>query len=153
MFFDDAVTARETQSAKLFMQTDSGQVRVAFQQLRDLIRVRIEQTRPARASSLYFTCPAVQVFPQHAVHALAVDSQPACNRSVGSAGVVQPDDLVARHFPHAAAFISPTRSRLREATEAASRDNFSKRGARNARSSGVNPARPCCASHTSMRPS
>src|SRR5436189_3041970 len=54
----------------------------------------------------------------------------------------QADNLVARGSLHAAVFISPTRSWLSAATEAASRDSFSKRGARIVRSSGVSPARP-----------
>ena len=44
MLLDDAVAARESQPAQFFMQADRGQVRVAFQQLRDLIHVRVEQS-------------------------------------------------------------------------------------------------------------
>ena len=58
MFLDDAVAARESQPAQFFMQADRGQVRVAFQQLRDLIRIRVEQSRPARALALRLRQPA-----------------------------------------------------------------------------------------------
>jgi len=60
---------------------------------------------------------------------------------VRSPGIVQADNLVVGDFPHAAVFISLTRSRLSAATEAASRASFSKRGARIARSSAVSPGR------------
>ena len=59
MFLHDAVAALETQSAKFFMQPDSGQIRVAFQKLRDLIRIRVQQTGPARA--LAFRCASSAV--------------------------------------------------------------------------------------------
>ena len=142
MFLHDAVAALKAQPAQFFMQADGGQIRVAFQQLRDPIRVRVQQARPARTFAFRFSGPGALVFLQHAVHALAVDSQLPRDGSLRSAGIVQADDLVARGFLHAAVFISPTRSRLSAATEAASRDSFSKRGARIARSSGVSPARP-----------
>ena len=142
MFFHDAVAALKAQPAQFFMQADSGQIRVTFQQLRDLIRIRIQQTRPARTFAFRFSGPLAPVLLQYAVHALAVDSQLARDRSLRSAGIVQADDLVAGGFLHAAVFISFTRSRLSAATEAASRDSFSKRGARIARSSAVSPARP-----------
>jgi hypothetical protein len=64
---------------------------------------------------------------QHAVHTLAVDTEQARDSSLRSAAIVQPDDLVACGFVHAAGFISVTRSRLNAATDPASRDSFSKR--------------------------
>ena len=141
MFLHDAVAALKPQPAQFFMQSDGGQIRVAFQQLRDVIRVRVQQAWPARA--LASAAPAL----------VAPDSPARGTRSCGrfpdsrdaalrSAAIAQADDLVAGGFLHAAVFISPTRSRLSAATEAASRDSFSKRGARIARSSGVSPARP-----------
>src|SRR5437867_12356340 len=111
-------------------------------QLRDPIRIRVQQARPARMAAFRFPGPGALVLLQHAVHALTVDSQLKRDRSLRSAGIAQADNLVARGFSHAVAFISPTRSRLNDATEAASRDSFSKRGASIARSSGVSPARP-----------
>src|SRR5215475_2705159 len=153
MLLDDAVAAPESQPAQFFMQADRGQVRVAFQQLRDLIRVGIQQSGFARTTVLRLFISLASVPLQNAVDALTVDIEQACDRSLGSSGIVQPDDLVARGFVHAAGFISVTRSRLRAATDAASRDSRSKRGARTARSSAVSPARPWCASQTSMRPS
>src|SRR5947208_1404009 len=124
------------------MQADRSQIRVAFQKLRGLIRIRVQQSRPARAFAFRLASPLALVLLQHPVHAFAVDSQLARDQSVRSAGIVQTDDLVACGLVHAAVFISLTRSRLNAATEAASRDSFSKRGARIARSSAVSPARP-----------
>ena len=138
----DAVAALEPQPAQFFMQADSGQIRVAFQKLRDPISMRIQQTRTVRAFVFHFSGPGALMFLQYAVHALAVDSQLQRDRSLRSAGIMQADNLVARGLPHAAVFISPTRSKLSAATEAASRDSLSKRGVRIARSSGVSPARP-----------
>ena len=135
------------------MQAHRSEVRVTFQKLRDLIRIRVQQTRPARTFAFRFPGPLSLVLLQHAVHAFAVDPQLARDGSLRSARIVQANNLVVGGFPHAAVFISLTRSRLSAATEAASRDSFSKRDARIARSSAVSPARPRCASHTSMRPS
>ena len=142
VFLHDAVASLEAQPAQFFMQADGGQIRVAFQQLRDPVSIRIQQTRAVRAFAFYFSSPGALMFFQHAAHALAVDSQLKRNRSLRSAGIAQADNLVARGSLHAAVFISPTRSWLSAATEAASRDSFSKRGARIVRSSGVSPARP-----------
>src|SRR5580693_9935010 len=142
VFLHDAVASLKAQAAQLFMQADGGQIRVAFEQLCDPIRIRVQQTRAARAFVFSFSVTVSLMFFQHAVHALAIDSQLQGDRSLRSAGITQADDLVARSFPHAAVFISPTRSKLSAATEAASRDSFSNRGARIARSSGVSPARP-----------
>ena len=46
MFLHDAVAALKAQPAQLFMQADGGQIRVAFQPLRDPIRIRVQQARP-----------------------------------------------------------------------------------------------------------
>jgi len=85
MFLHDAVATLETQSAKFFMQPDSGQIRVAFQQLRDLIRISVQQTRPARALAFRFASPMVLMLLQHAIHTLAVHSQQARDGSSRSA--------------------------------------------------------------------
>ena len=142
MFFHDAVASLKAQPAKLFMQAHGGQIRVTFQQLRDLIRIGVQQTRTARAFGFRIPLPLAPVLLQHAGHALAVDSHLARDCPVRSAGIVQANDLVIAGFLHAAVFISSTRSRLNADTEAASRDSLSKRGARIARSSAVSPARP-----------
>src|ERR1051326_2130212 len=100
----------QAESAKFFMQAAGSQIRVAFQKLRDLIRIRVQQTRPARMFAVGFSSPLAPVLLQYPIHAFAVDSQLTRDRSVRSAGIVQADDLVACGFAHAAVFISLTRS-------------------------------------------
>src|SRR5450631_3042540 len=100
MFFHDAVAALKAQPPQFFVQADSGQIRIAFQQLRDLIHIRVQQTRPAETLAFLFPGPGALAPLQHAVHALAADSQLQRNGSLRSAGIVQADNLVARGFPH-----------------------------------------------------
>jgi hypothetical protein len=142
VFFHDAVAALKAQPPQFFMQADGGQIRIAFQQLDDLVHIRVQQARPARAVAFRFSSSGSLVLLQHVAHAFAVDSQLQRDGSLRSTGIVQADNLVAQRFPHAAVFISPTRSELNDATDAASRDSFSKRDVKIARSSGVSPARP-----------
>src|SRR5262252_4109040 len=151
-FPHDGVAALKTQPAQLFVQPHRCQIRVAFQQLRDLIRERVELARPANSFLSGGAGPAVLVIAKYAEHALAMDAQQARDGSLRSPGIMQTHNLVANGFLHAV-FSSFTRSRLSAATDPASRDSFSKRGARITRSSAVRPARPWWASHTSMRPS
>jgi hypothetical protein len=87
MFFHDAVAALEAQSAEFFMQADGGQIRVTFQELSNLIHVRVQQTRTARLYAFCFPGPMALVLLQHPIHALAVDSQLARDGSLRSAGV------------------------------------------------------------------
>jgi len=44
MLFHDAVAALETQPLQLFVQANHGQVRIAFQKLRDLILYKQQYT-------------------------------------------------------------------------------------------------------------
>jgi hypothetical protein len=70
------------------MQPHRAQIRVTFQQLRNLIDIRIEQTRPESTLLFRGASPAVLVVPEYAVHALAVDAQQARDRSLRSPGVM-----------------------------------------------------------------
>ena len=150
-FPHDGVATCKTQLAQFFVQTHRRQIRVTFQQLRDLIGVRVEQTRPARRFLFGGAGAAFLVLAEDAEHALAMDAQQARDGALRSAGVMQPHNLVAGGFFHAV-FSSFTRSLLSAATDPASRASFSKRGVSSRRSSAVRPLRPWCASHTSMRP-
>src|ERR1051326_2181126 len=151
-FPHDGVAPLKTQPAQFLVQPHRAQIRVALQQSRNLIGIGIEQTRPESTLLFRGAGPAVLVVPEYAVYALAVDAQQARDASLRCPGVMQTHDLIASGFIHAV-FSSFTRSRLSAATDLASRDSLSKRGARMRRSSAVSPARPWCASHTSMRPS
>ena len=137
----DGVVAFETQPAQLLMQPHGGQVRIAFQQLRDLIHERVQQARPADAFLVGGPRTAILMIRQHAAYAFAVDSQQACNPALRGAPIVQPDDLVACGLLHRC-FSSLTTSWLRVATDPASRASLWKRGARIVRSSAVSPVRP-----------
>ena len=70
----DGVVAFETQPAQLLMQPHGGQVRIAFQQLCDLIRERVQQARPAEAFLVRGPRTAILMIRQHAAYAFAVDS-------------------------------------------------------------------------------
>jgi hypothetical protein len=106
MLLHDAVAARESQTAQFFMEADCGQVRVALQKLHDPIRVRVQQAGPGRALVFGLLSPLALVLFQDTVHALAIDIEQACDRSLRGTGIVPPDDLVARGFVHAAGLIS-----------------------------------------------
>ena len=71
----DGVAAFETQPAQFLMQANRRQIRVALQQLCDVIGVRVQHARPARALYFDHASPAMFVIHQHARHALTGDSQ------------------------------------------------------------------------------
>src|SRR6266508_4145049 len=137
----DGVTALEAQPAQLFLKPHRSQIRVALHELHHLIRVRVEQTRPMNPLRFPGAGPLFFVLAEYAEHALAMDTQQARDGSLRSPCVMQTHDLIAGGFIHAV-FNSRTRSRLSAATDPASRDSLSKRGARITRSSAVSPARP-----------
>ena len=49
MFLYDSIAALKAESLQFLVQTHRRQVRIALQQLRDLIHIRIQQTGPPRA--------------------------------------------------------------------------------------------------------
>src|SRR5213078_3167975 len=102
------------------MQSHRGQVGIALEQLRDLIRERVQQARPVR--TLLFRCAraAILVIRQDAAHTLAIDSQQTCDPALRGASVMQPHDLVARGLLHRGSS-SLTKSWLSAATDPASR--------------------------------
>jgi hypothetical protein len=135
------VAALEAQAAQLLMQPHRSEMGVAFHQLRDLIRKRVQQAGPRRALLFRGARAAILVRRQCLGHALSSNAQQARNAALRSAAIVQPHDLVARELLHRCSS-SPTKSWLNAATEPASRASFWKRGSRIPRSSGVSPVRP-----------
>jgi hypothetical protein len=114
---------------------------IAFQQLRHLIRKRVQQARRAHAFFFRRAGAAILVRRQHAGDTLTSDAQKARNPALGSAAIVQSHDLVAGELLHACSN-SPTKSLLNTATDPASRASLWKRGIKIARSSCVSPVRP-----------
>ena len=137
----DRVAALETQPAQLLVQADRRDVRIALQQLGDVIGEWVQHAGPSRALHFHRFCPVLFVTRQHAGRALASDSQQFGDAPLRSTSVVQADDFVARRFLHVRSS-SPTKSRLSAATDPASRASRWKRGNKITRSSGVSPVRP-----------
>src|ERR1017187_5343905 len=148
----DRVATLEAEPAQLLVQADRRDVRIALQQLGNVIGEWVQHAGTSPALPLHPFCPVLFVTHQHTGHAVAGDSQQFGDAALRSTAVVQADDLVACRFPHARSS-SLTKSRLNAATDPASRASLWKRGSKITRSSGVSPVRPWCASHTSMRPS
>jgi hypothetical protein len=116
----DRVAALEAQPAQLLMQANRRDVRIALQQLCDVIGEGVQHAGPSRALRFHRLRSMLFVARQHAAHALAGDSQQFCDAALRSTSVVQADDLVACRFPHARSS-SPTKSWLNAATDPASR--------------------------------
>ena len=135
------VAALEAQAPQLLMQPHRSEMGVAFHQLRNLIRKRVQQAGPRRALLFRGARAAILVRRQCLGHALSSNAQQARNAALRSAAIVQSHDLVARELLHRCSS-SPTKSWLNAATEPASRANLWKRGSRITRSSGVSPVRP-----------
>src|ERR1043166_8954271 len=114
---------------------------IAFQQLGDLIRKRVQQAGPAHALFFHRADAAILVCGQYPGHTLTRNAQQARNAALRSAAIVQSHDLVARELLHPCSN-SPTKSWLNAATDPASRASLWKRGSRITRSSGVSPVRP-----------
>ena len=94
------VTALEAKPAQFLMQADRCQIRVAFQQLHDLIGKGIEQTRPGRTLPFHNTGPVLFVIGQHTGQTPAGDSQLQRDAALRGPAVVQTDDLIAYGFSH-----------------------------------------------------
>src|SRR5258708_30705916 len=78
------------------MQADRRDVRIALQQLGDVIGEWVQHAGPSRALHFHRFCSLLFVTRQHAGHTFAGDSQQFGDAPLRSTSVAQSDDLVCR---------------------------------------------------------
>ena len=126
------------------MQTHCGQIGIAFQKRLDLADVGVEKTLSLRGECRQVEMGLstfVLVSLDDGGHRFAVHTQSTSDAAKRAAAVPLANDLGSLGLAHVRAS-SEMRSRESVATEVASRQSRSKRGARSSRSLGVSPARP-----------